>query len=162
MRALPNGGTFGRRRPTLSGRELEERSIATAPHCGTESVFLIIVGTIVAFGAFLIVVTSLAPKLASRRYGARLRSMSTADLAVEACRCADAAGIRKHFSDARLFSNEASWTWESLAKALDDLYASLAAEDQRKSEAGPGSWVYYWYDFGLASIREILNERCSK
>ena len=85
--------------------------------------------------------------------------MRIADLALEALRSADAAGIRKHFPQAPLFNDQPSWTAESLAKALDDLYASMAAEDRRTTEVGPGSWVYFWYDFGLASIREILDGR---
>ena len=46
----------------------------------------------------------------------------------------------------------------ALAKALDELYAELSAEDQRNGEVGPGSFVYSFYDFGLASIREALDE----
>lgn len=119
----------------------------------------VIVATIVAFAVFLGVGTFVAPKLALQRYRARLRGMPAAELALEACRGAAAAGIRKNFPEARLFSDQPSWNWESLAEALDDLYASLAAEDRRSANAGPGSWVYYWSDFGLASVREILDER---
>jgi hypothetical protein len=35
----------------------------------------------------------------------------------------------------------------------------MAAADRRTAEVGPGSWVYFWYDFGLASIREMLDGR---
>jgi hypothetical protein len=119
----------------------------------------VIVATIVALAVFLGVGTFMAPRLALQRHRARLRSLPAAELALEACRCADAAGIRRHFPEARLFSDHAPWTHESLARALDELHARLAAEDRRSAEAGPGSWVYYWYDFGLASVRELLDER---
>src|SRR3954462_13979721 len=99
---------------------------------------LIIVGTIIALAVFLIVGAFVAPQVALRKYHARLRAMPAAGLALEARRCAEAAGIRKQFPDARLFRDEVPWTWESLAKALDDLYASMAAQDARNGEAGQG------------------------
>jgi hypothetical protein len=118
-----------------------------------------LVAASIAYVLFLVAGTSLAPKLALRRHRNRLRAMPIADLALEAVRSADAAGIRKHFPQAPLFSDRHAWTAESLANALDDLYASMAAADRRTAEVGPGSWVYFWYDFGLASIREILDRR---
>ena len=120
---------------------------------------MLLVGAIAAFAIFLVIGTTLAPKLASRRHRTRLRSMQAADLHREALRSADAAGIRKRFPDAAIFDDQLSWTDLSLGKALDDLYATMAAEDRRTAERGPGSWVYFWYDFGLASIREVLDSR---
>ena len=83
------------------------------------------------------------------------------ELALEARRRAEAAGIAGQFATSRLFVDNPSWTWESLASALDELYAGMAAQDQRNTESGPGSWVYYWHDFGLASIRETVEHRRS-
>jgi hypothetical protein len=87
--------------------------------------------------------------------------MPAAELALEARRRAEAAGIAGQFATSRLFVDNPSWTWESLASALDELYAGMAAQDQRNTESGPGSWVYYWHDFGLASIRETVEHRRS-
>jgi hypothetical protein len=123
-----------------------------------EPMLMILVGAIIGYAIFLVAGTVLTPKLALRRHRNRLRSLPIADLALEAIRSADAAGIRKHFPQASIF-NDQRWTAKSLAKALDDLYASMATEDRRTAEVGPGSWVYFWYDFGLASIREILDDQ---
>lgn len=122
------------------------------------TLFIAAIAAIAAIAILLILGTFLLPKLASRRHRNRLRLMQVADLALEALRSADAAGIRKRFPEAAIFRDQ-PWTDESLAKALDDLYASMAAEDRRTTERGPGSWVYYWYDFGLASIREAIHSR---
>ena len=116
-------------------------------------------GAIAAYAIFLFVGTSMAPRLALRRHQRRLQAMQVADLASEALRCAEAAGIRKRFPEATIFDHQPAWTEAALAKALDELYASLAAEDQRLGERGTGSWVYFWYDFGLASLRELLEKR---
>lgn len=120
---------------------------------------MLLVGAISAYAIFLVIGITLVPKLALRRHRNRLRSMQAADLHREALRSADAAGIRKHFPGAAIFTDQPFWTELSLAEALDDLYATLAAEDRRTAERGPGSWVYLWYDFGLASIREVLESR---
>lgn len=119
---------------------------------------VILVGALIAC-AVLLLASILWPKLAFRRHRNRLLSLPIADLALEPIRSADAAGIRKHFPKASLFNGQRSWTAKSLAKALDELYATMAAEDRRTAEVGPGSWVYFWYDFGLASIRQILDHR---
>ena len=123
---------------------------------------MLLVGAIAALAIFLVVGTILAPKLALRRHQNRLRSMKVADLHREALRSADAAGIRRRFPEAAIFNDQPSWTDVSLAKALDELYATMEAEDRRTTERGPGSWVYFWYDFGLASIREVLDNRCAR
>lgn len=113
-------------------------------------------GAIVVYGLFLVAGLWLRPKLALHRHQARLRAMSVTDLALEARRCADSAGYLKQFPDARLFAQSEAWTSASLAEALDELYASASSADRLANEAGPGSFVYSWYDFGLASIREAL------
>ena len=122
----------------------------------------ILVAATTVFVAILIVASWLPPRLALRRHRARLRAISPRELAEEARRSADAAGIRKHFPEARLFDESQTWTSPTLAKALDELYAELSAEDQRNGEVGPGSFVYSFYDFGLASIREALEERVAR
>ena len=120
---------------------------------------MLLLGALAALAIFLSVGATLAPTLRLRRHRNRLRSMQVANLHREALRSADAAGIRRRFPDAAIFNDQPSWTDVSLAKALDDLYATMAAEDRRTAERGPGSWVYSWYDFGLASIREVLDNR---
>jgi hypothetical protein len=120
---------------------------------------MLLLGAVTALAIFLVVGATLAPKLALRRHRNRLRSMQVVDLYREVLRSADAAGIRKHFPEAAIFNDQQSWTDLSLANALDDLYATMAVEDRRTAERGPGSWVYFWYDFGLASIREVLDNR---
>ena len=122
---------------------------------------------VVVFGALVVGVLALVwifvqPKLALRRHRKLLRLMSVTELAGEALRGADAAGIRSQFPAASLFDRQRSWNRVSLAKALDELYVSLDAEDRTNAAAGPGSWVYYWYDFGLAEVREVLDEAPSR
>lgn len=118
---------------------------------------LIAAAAAIAVTALFIAGTWLAPRRAARRHHARLRTLSATELAREARRAADAAGIRKQFPRAALFDETLPCTSESLAEALDQLYADLSAADQRNHETGPGSSVYSFYDFGLASIREVLD-----
>ena len=122
----------------------------------------IIVAATTMFVAALIVGSWLPPRLALRRHRGRLRALSPHELAEEARRSADVAGIRKHFPRALLFDESQTWTAKALARALDELYADLSAADQRNGEVGPGSFVYSFYDFGLASIREALQERVAR
>lgn len=123
---------------------------------------MLLVGALAALATFLVVGTTLAPALALRRYRNRLRSLQVTALHREALRSVDAAGIRRRFPEAAIFNDQPAWTDVSLAKALDDLYATLAAEDRRTAERGPGSWVSSWYDSGLATIREVLDNRLAR
>src|SRR4051812_27276180 len=104
---------------------------------------ILLLGAVAALAILLVLGTTLAPKLALRRHRNRLGSMQVVGLRHEALRSADAAGIRKHFPEATIFNDQQSWTDLSLAKALDDLYALMAADDGRTAERGPGSWVYF-------------------
>lgn len=122
---------------------------------------VIIVGAFLACGLLLVAAIPLHARLASRRDRARLRSMSITDLVLEARRCADTAGIRTRLPDARLFDDQSAWTRASLAEALDELHAVLAAEDRRSAQVGQESWEYLWHDFGLSSIREALDDHRS-
>jgi hypothetical protein len=117
---------------------------------------VIIIVICVSIAALSLVGIAIQPKIALRRWQTRLRAMSIGELAAEAVSSADAAGIRSRFSSASLFAPNTGWDRDSLSRALDELYEGLANEDRRSGAAGPGSWVYHYYDFGLAGVHEIL------
>jgi hypothetical protein len=98
------------------------------------------------------------PKLAARSYALRLLRLSPTDLVVEARQAAVSAGIQKQFPDASLFNNRQVWDKASLRTALSELYERLDSEDRRNAAHGPGSWVFYYYDFGIDSVREALEK----
>jgi hypothetical protein len=106
--------------------------------------------------------TSVRPKVALRREAARLARMTAPELVREAQRQADAAGMRARFGEAALFSRDPDWDESALAEALDELYAALAAADAEQGERGPGSWVYFFHDFGLGRVRELLRQRSQR
>jgi hypothetical protein len=117
--------------------------------------FLATISVLIVFGAIAIIIR---PKLAARQWERRTLHLSPTELAAEARQCAVASGIKKHFPDASLFNNQQSWDKASLRTALGELYGRLDAEDRRNAASGPGSWVFYYYDFGIASVREALDK----
>jgi hypothetical protein len=120
---------------------------------------LVLSGVVLAIAVLAILGITLQSKLAIRRQRDQLRAMSVSQLATEARRCAEMAGLRPKFGDASLFTRENEWDRASLARALDELYGRLVEEDQRSREAvGPGSWVHCYYDFGLAELHELLSK----
>jgi hypothetical protein len=120
---------------------------------------LVLLGVGIAIAALAILGITLQSKLAIRRQRDQLRAMSVSQLATEARRCAEMAGLRPKFGDASLFTRHDEWDRASLARALDELYGRLAEEDHRSGGAvGPGTWVHYYYDFGLAELHELVSK----
>jgi hypothetical protein len=112
--------------------------------------------------AFLIAYAAALPRLKLRRHRARLRAMTPDELAAEARECAKWAGYDQTFGDSAVFRQPRDWSQSSLARALEDLYTRAAARDLRDGHrGGPGSQVYFFYDSGLASLLEILENRRS-
>ncbi len=111
-------------------------------------------------GAFLIAYAAARPRIMARRYRRRLRLMTPDELADEARNCAKGAGYERAFPEAALFHQPRDWSQLSLSRAIDDLYASAVARDQQEGNlGGRDSLVFDFYDFGLAHIREVLDER---
>ena len=110
--------------------------------------------------ALTLAYTSALPRLAIKRHRRKLRRLTTDELAVEARNCAMGAGYERTFASALLFLRRRDWSQASLARAIDDLYAlAVARDEQERNPAGPGSLVHDFYDFGLAQVREVLDER---
>jgi hypothetical protein len=110
--------------------------------------------------ACLLAYAAARPRLERRRFDRKLRAMTPDELATEARTYAHHAGYNTVFADAQLFRQPRDWSTAALARALDELYSKAAAQDQRDGHlAGPGSQVYFFYDCGLASIREALDDR---
>jgi hypothetical protein len=86
-------------------------------------------------------------------------ALSVSQLATEARRCAEIAGLKRDFGDVSLFTRQGEWDRTTLSRALDELHERLAEEDRRNGGAvGPGSWVHYYYDFGLAELHELVSK----
>lgn len=120
----------------------------------------------IALAAFMLALLSggavaifIRPKIQLKRERKRLYDLSMSALAAEALDKARAAGISDHFANTALLAHHGSWDRPSLLAALDGLYKQLDAEDGRTGQVGPGSWVFHYYDFGLALIHEVLTEQ---
>ena len=111
--------------------------------------------------ALLLAYAAACPRLERRRFDRKLRAMTPDELATEARAYAHHAGYNTEFADAQLFRQSRDWSIAALARALDELYTKAATQDQHdgRNVGGPGSQVHFFYDCGLASIREVLDER---
>ena len=99
------------------------------------------------------------PRLEMRRHHRKLRLMTPDELASEARECARGAAYDRLFPDAALFRQQRDWSQSALARALDELYARAADLDERERDPDGRGVVFDFYDFGLASVREVLDER---
>jgi hypothetical protein len=120
----------------------------------------------IALAAFMVALLTggavaifIRPKIQLKRERKRLQDLSMSALGAEALDKARAAGISDHFPNAALLAHDGSWDRISLLAALDELCKQLEAEDGRTGQVGPGSWVFVYYDFGLALIHEVLTEQ---
>jgi hypothetical protein len=99
------------------------------------------------------------PRIEMRRHQRKLRRMTPDELAAEARDCAKGAAYDRLFPDAALFRQQRDWSQSALARALDELYARAAALDERERDPAGRGVVFDFYDFGLASVREVLDHR---
>ena len=109
--------------------------------------------------AALIAYAFARPRLTMRRHQQKLRAMTPDELAAEARDCAKGAAYDRLFPDAALFRQHRDWSQSALARALDELYARAADHDDKDSDAAGRGVLFDFYDFGLASVREVLDER---
>ena len=110
-------------------------------------------------GAFLMAYAAAYPRLVTRRYRKKLRSMTPDELADEARNCAKGAGYERTFADSMLFQQLRDWSQIALARAIDDLYAKVVARDEQEGNLGRReSLMFEFHDCGLASVREVLDE----
>ncbi len=107
----------------------------------------------------LIVYAFARPRLEMRRHHRKLRLMTPDELAAEARDCAKVAAYDRLFPDAALFRQQRDWSQTALARALDELYARAADLDELEHDPAGRGVVFDFYDFGLASVREVLDER---
>jgi hypothetical protein len=109
--------------------------------------------------ASLIAYAFARPRLEIRRHRRKLLLMTPDELAAEARDCAKGAAYDRLFPDAALFRQQRDWSQSALARALDELYARAADLDEREHDPAGRGVVFDFYDFGLASVREVLDER---
>lgn len=108
--------------------------------------------------AAVIAYTFARPRLEMRRHHRKLRLMTPDELAAEARDRAKGAAYDRLFPDAALFRRQRDWSQSALARALDELYARAADLEEREHDPAGRGVVFDFYDFGLASVREVLEE----
>jgi hypothetical protein len=122
------------------------------------SLFLVLAGVMLALLLYGCIAIFVRPRSWLKRERKRLQVMPASALASEALAAAAAFGIRKQFPNALLFTARDSWNAPLLLAALDELYKQSNADDTKTGAAGPGGWVFAYYDSGLALIHEVLEE----
>ena len=93
-----------------------------------------------------------------KRESARLLRASTEVLLSEA-RSAVHYEHWERFAPARALLQDDRWTDAALLRVLDELFAALNEDDQAKGRSGRDSNYFEFYDCGLASIVEALQNR---